>query len=555
MAMVYQVIHPQIDKPDMSNLSVVGQGNSLPNAVFGSALILQAEKWREAYRVALANAGIFLLLALAMFVLEPKPLMVILSAPALYFLGCMLSFLLMVRSGGDLAAIAWFVLGSGVYFGMGAVAGGLHVHPHSDYLFPDDTLYLVRVNLLNASSVFIALTAAYPLANMRGLTASHHDDMSLANIERILHRILPIIVAISAVGVGLKYVLFPMAESLLLRSMAAKIYLIIPSCFLLLGLLWHSTGWHLRLIIGGIFLLEILNGLISLTKYQVISAMLALAIGMWLTRRSVTFVLMTFMAVASVFIVINPLVTLGRAHNDYDAEKNTVSTRLAILADAVNAFYLYSWRQEGADRQEGTRIKPQRFKRDYSEKFTHDIKGMTATEARLRALGRRFDVATIQGYLINEYNMGRPGKSMVDIWTVMVPRVLWPQKPIVTRFGVELNAQYYYVPGQISSQTSSSAAPSYSGEAYWNYGIPGVVLVSILLGLGIGWFTRCWQFAMLGRDPAFFLISFPAAIWVSSVESWVVATYLGEFIIFVVILLLARASIAILRSLKVRVLM
>ena len=209
------------------------------------------------------------------------------------------------------------------------------------------TLYLVHVNLLNACSVVIVLAAAYPLANMRWVKTSQHE-MSLASIDQTLLRILPFIVAISAVGVGLKFVLFPVADSLLLRSLAAKIYLIIPSCFLLLGLVWRSAGWQLRLIASSVFLLEILNGLIGMTKYQVISAMLALAIGMWLARRSITFVLMTFMVVASVFVVINPLVTLGRAHIGYDAEKNTVATRLVILADAVSAYYLDSGRQEDA---------------------------------------------------------------------------------------------------------------------------------------------------------------------------------------------------------------
>lgn len=528
--------------------------NSQVHASLGSTPIAHAEEWRAGYHLALANAAVFLLLALIMFASRPVSLVVILSAPALFFLGSTLSFLMMVRSGGELAAVAWFVFGSGIYFGIGAVAGGLHVHPHSDYLFADDTFYLVRVNLLNACSVLIVLAAAYPLANRRGLKASLHD-MPLADFERALQRVLPYIVAISAIGVGLKYVLFPVAESLLLRSMAAKIYLIIPSCFLLMGLLWRSIGWQLKLIAGSVFFLEILNGLIGLTKYQVISAMLAFAVGMWLTRRSVTSVLVTLAAVASVFVAINPLVTLGRAHIDYDADKNTIATRLAILADAVAAYYLVKdGIQEGASvRPDGASVSTEKFKRDSAEKFTHDVKGMTSSEARLRALGRRFDVASIQGYLVNEYNDGRPGNSLIDFWAVMVPRVLWPEKPIITRFGTELNIQFYYVPGK-SLQTSSSTAPTYSAEAYWNYGPPGVVLISVLLGLGIGWFTRCWQLAMAGRDPAFFLIAFPVAIWASFVESWVVATYFGEFIIFVVILLLARTVIALFGSFTHRVL-
>lgn len=530
---------PQRAVSDILRHPELGADNSMSRAIFGTALRAHAEKWRAAYRIALVNAGIFLALALAMFVLEPKSLVVILSAPALFFLGGMISFLLMIRSGGDLAAIAWFVLGAGVYFGLGAVAGGLHVHPHSDYLFADDTLYLIRVNLLNACSVFIVLAAAYPLANMRSLKVDQHD-ISPANTERILRRIFPYIVGISAIGVGLKYALFPVADSLLLRSMAAKIYLIIPSCFLLLGLLWRSTCWQLRLLAGSVFLLEILNGLIGLTKYQIISAMLALVIGMGMTKRSVVFLLSSFMVVAAVFAIINPLVTLGRAHIDYDADKNTVATRLVILAEAVDGYYLNIGIKEDAD--SGRPL----------EKFTHDIKGMTTSEARLRALGRRFDVASIQGYLVNEYDSGRPGHSLVDFWAVMVPRILWPEKPIMTRFGVELNARYYYIPGQ-SVQNTSATAPTYSAEAYWNYGVPGVVLVSIILGLAVGWLTRCWQHALVGRDPAFFLIAFPAAIWVSFVESWLVATYIGEFIIFVVILLSARASIVLMRILRNRV--
>lgn len=522
-----------------------GQSGSRPHngtlkMVLGSALLEQAENWRAAYRLALVNAGIFLALALGMYLLEPKSLLVILSAPALFFFGGMLAFFLMVRSGGDLAAITWFVLGASVYFGMGAVAGGLHVHPHADDLFADDTLYLIRVNLLNASSVLIVLAAAYPLANMRGLTLSR-QDMSPADIERRLQKIFPYIVGIAALGVGLKYALFPVADNLALRGIAAKIYLIIPSCFLLLGLLWRTTGWPLRAIAGGVFFLEILNGLVGLTKYQVISAMLALAVGMWLRRRSVIFALITWSVVAATLIIINPLVTLGRSHIDYDAEKNTVAMRLRILVDAVDAYYL----------DDGIQGRPDKFESDSVGKFEAEvINGMTGTEARLRGVGRRFDLATIQGYLINEYNSGRPGRSLVDFWAVFVPRMIWPEKPIITRFGAELHTRFSYVPSEVRSQIGSSAAPSYSGEAYWNYGVPGVVLVSILLGWGVGWLTRCWQHAMAGRDPAYFLIAFPVAVWVSFVESWVVATYLGEFIIFVVILLSGHAILALPRLLK-----
>ena len=505
--------------------------NSPARAIFGA---VQAEKWCAAYRVALVNAGVFLSLALAMFVLEPTSLAVILSAPALFFLGSLLSFLLMVGNGGALATVAWFVLGTGIFFGMGVVAGGLHVHPWSDTVFANDTQYLVRINLLNACSVMIALATAYPLANMQALK-DNNLHMSLDNIEGVMQKIFPFILGICVIGVGLRFVLFPAAGNPVLGSLAAKIYLIIPAGLLLFGILWRSSGWRLRLVAGSVFLLEIVNGLACLTKYQVISAMLAFVVGMWLTRPSAKFILMTLMIMAFIFALINPLITLGRGHVDYNGNTNSIATRFAILVDVGNAYYLGNKNLNRASPESEDPIRNQR-----AMDFAKNQRAMQPAGERLRALGRRFDVASIQGYLVNEYDNGRPGKSMHDFLVVMIPRVLWPEKPIITRFGGELSAQYYNNP----KQSATSTAPTYSAEAYWNHGPLGVVGVSILLGLGLGWFTRCWQFAMAGRDPAYFLMAFPAAIWASYVESWVVATYLGEFIIFVVILLVGRRIFA-----------
>jgi hypothetical protein len=107
--------------------------------------------------------------------------------------------------------------------------------------------------------------------------------------------------------------------------------------------------------------------------------------------------------------------------------------------------------------------------------------------------------------------------------------VLWPEKPNVTRFGAELHAVFW---GQ---EAASALAPTYSGEAYWNYGPAGLVLVSVLLGLEVGWLTRRWQIAQSGEDPAFFLIAFPVSLWAAYVETWIAASYIGGFLTIVVL--------------------
>lgn len=171
---------------------------------------------------------------------------------------------------------------------------------------------------------------------------------------------------------------------------------------------------------------------------------------------------------------------------------------------------------------------------------------MNKLEERVQAVGRRFDVASIQGYLVNEYNNGRAGNTLSEFWVAFIPRIIWPEKPIVTRPGGELNAKYYNDP----NQSRSSMAPTYSAEAYWNYGPAGVVIVSVLLGAALGWLTRYSLAAIAGVRPEYFIIAFPAAIWACFVESWVVSGYLGAFIILVVILMLARLVFACAEYLK-----
>jgi hypothetical protein len=464
---------------------------------------------------------------MAAFIYAQKPhsLAIIQSAPAVFFFGSLLTFSLMVQGGGALAPIAWFVLGAGIYFGLGSVAGGLHVHPYSDRIFGTDTLYLIHVNLLNASSVLIVVVVALAVGRLRG-SVNRAQIGASAKRDGWLQKFFPYVLAIAVGGVCLKFAFFPIAENLFLRSVISKVHLFIPACFLLLGMLWLRISWQLKAVALIVFALEILNGLIAFSKYQVLYAMLALVIGMWMIRATWRSMFLAMTGLALVLAVINPLITLGRAHLTYDAQKNTLTDRANILWDASVAYWIS---EKGFSTLSYTETGELHL-------VQIDTKRMGGPEERLRALGRRFDVASIQGYLINEYNSGRPGNTLSNFWVTFIPRVFWPQKPVITNLGGELNAKYYNDP----RQAGSALAPTYSAEAYWNYGASGVVLVSVILGLAIGWLTQYSFLAVSGARPEYFIIAFPAAIWACFVESWLVSSYLGEFVIFVAILIITH---------------
>lgn len=486
-----------------------------------AAGVLQEDKWRLAGRCALANSGIYLLMAALIYAAKPESLGVILSAPAVFFAGSLLTFALMVQSGAALAPLTWFVLGAGIYFGLGSVAGGLRVHPYSEQIFGADILYLTQVNLLNACSVLIVVGVALAFGRTRRMTRQAQGG-ALVERDGLLQKVFPYVLALAAAGVFLKFAFFPMADNLLMRSITGKLNLFIPACILLLGLLWQRLDWPLKIAALTLFILEVLNGLLVLSKYQVIYVMLALVMGQWLIRASWRSMLSTMMGLVLVFAVINPLITLGRAHLAYDAQKNTLETRMEILRDACGALLdsdVIFWTAGAGDINERV-----------------NLKEMSKPEQRLRAIGRRFEVASIQGYLINEYNNGHPGNTLSNFWVTFIPRMFWPQKPVITNLGVELNAKYYNDPTQIYS----ALAPTYSAEAYWNFGPSGVVLVSVLLGLAIGWLTHYSFLAVSGQRPEYFIVAFSVAIWACWVESWLVSSYLGEFVIFVGVLLIAR---------------
>lgn len=523
----------------------INQTDKSPAEDHVTASLLDADRWGRAYHFALINAAVFVVSSFMIWFAELESVFMILSAPVLFFIGSGLSFLLMIQCGGAIAATSWFVLGSGLFFGLGSMAGGLQFHPWTATVH-SDSLYLIHVNLLNACSTVIVLLAAYPLSNMRRLKLRAADVPNI-DVMQVMRKYFPVIVFIAAAGVVLKYILFPWADDLLVRSLAAKIYLFIPCCLLLLGLLWKSLDWKLRLLGSALLTLEMFNGLLVLTKYQILAAMLAVTAGFLLSNRLGRGTVSALLMIVIVFFLINPLISIGRAHIDYDAVNNSISERLGILSSAI------SYQLDVADGVEDgieDGVKDLFFEK-------HSATGRPLSDENLAAAAKlreekyggvtgvlkglliRFDLAPVQGYLFNEYNSGRAGKTLENFEATFIPRVFWPEKPIISRHGPELHKQYFNDPAQIGS----SLAPSYSAEAYWNYGPLGVVVVSLLLGLAIGWLTRCSQRAMMGLDPAYFIIAFPVLFWACFVESWIVATYLGEFIIFIVLLLVMRLAI------------
>ncbi len=95
----------------------------------------------------------------------------------------------------------------------------------------------------------------------------------------------------------------------------------------------------------------------------------------------------------------------------------------------------------------------------------------------------RLNYANNQAFAMRQFDEGEPGTSLRLAWIAWIPRVLWPNKPIIES-GVGL---YQRMTGQ--------AGPSFGiglyAEAYWNGG--WIYVIAMAIGLG-------WLFNVIGAE-------------------------------------------------------
>lgn len=471
-----------------------------------SLLSVRPDAWKRAYRFALANAILFTTLSWTQYVLEPASVAAILWPPAVFFVGAMMSFVLLVRSGGTFAAIAWFILGAGIYFGLGVVVGSVAPDPRSLHSASASVLLsdILRINILNSSSIVLVLTAAIPLAyTPKPLRIT--QPVGTQQIANLLEPLFPAMAIMAIIAMGLQIMFFPVASNLLVRTFLSSVNLTIPFCLLTLGML--RTRLQVQWIVMGtfVFLLAFALSLLTMSKLSVMSNVAALVVGSWVYRRTLWSIARGLLIVAAVYAYTGTAMNSARNHADYDAVDNSPLTRIAILGDTVLGKIYAGGIPEGD------------------------------SDSALPGMLMRVSMNDVQAYLIAQYDSRQPGSSLNDFWAAAVPRLFWPDKPIITRFGTELHEQFWAI-----ANASSALAPTYTAEAYWNWGALGVLVVSILLGLELGWLTQRWHIAIQGLDPAFFVIAFPAALWASYVESWIAANYIGGFLTIAVLWCVSR---------------
>lgn len=154
--------------------------------------------------------------------------------------------------------------------------------------------------------------------------------------------------------------------------------------------------------------------------------------------------------------------------------------------------------------------------------FLEGRRAQGESEADPWAWVARISYVNAQAFVVDRYDRGDPGDSIsVEyIITLLIPRVLWLEKPVVSDVGINL---YRLATGQ----DGTSIAPGVFAEAYWNGGWLLVCCVSFYVGLVIGGFARFGQRVLAEGRVSQFPVVLMAIVLAVRPDGWFGLTYVG----------------------------
>jgi hypothetical protein len=121
--------------------------------------------------------------------------------------------------------------------------------------------------------------------------------------------------------------------------------------------------------------------------------------------------------------------------------------------------------------------------------YLEDSTARRATDDDYQPWLARLSYLNAQGFAISSYDAGRPSNSLDNFIYVFVPRMIMPDKPIISDIGADFNEA-------VTGSRLSSTSPTILVEGYYLYGWLGVFTLMPIYGVIIGLYSR-FSFAKL----------------------------------------------------------
>jgi hypothetical protein len=148
-----------------------------------------------------------------------------------------------------------------------------------------------------------------------------------------------------------------------------------------------------------------------------------------------------------------------------------------------------------------------------------------APAARENTAWARFCYLAPQAAALNFYDQGTPSGTFGLIGWSLLPRVLFPSKPVITAGA----ADFHY---QITGQAGSAAGTGVFVDGYYNLGWWGVIFVGIAVGLILGLTSAFAAQVYEARATMWMPLALLGSFMGFRIDGAFVADYWGPFVLF-----------------------
>lgn len=421
--------------------------------------------------------------------------------PSLIFLACLLAGYCIVRRDPLYiwSPLPWFLGSCAVYYGFGPLLyhfGTTETVWYSDQFYPVGERDLLRTNMLNAAGITLVLLGYLVcMAFIHKRRGVYSTIFNTIEIKRLLFALL-------VIGISVKYLLvIPYRMGFLGWVLPGSILNISQFTWVSIIVLFaivHNGSIKYKVPLYFLIATELAVGLMSWSKLEVIVVLLMILLGKFLCEPRINRFLAGCFLIGLIYIFfLSPFVTFGR-----------LSVRL-----------------------EGTQ--------SLGELSTTLVE--YAKEGRLGALGQlpgvqgwwgRLNYANAQTFAMNSYDGGIPGDTYSLIPFTVVPRVLYPEKPLMTR-GPEFNEL-------VTGSDHAASGAGLFGEAYWNGGWLYVILSCLYAGLVFAIFAEVSMRHIAAWRLAYLPVALIGIMTGLRPDDWFVVTFVGSLLQAILLYLVIR---------------
>ncbi|MGH8127396.1 MAG: hypothetical protein ACRETC_03375 [Gammaproteobacteria bacterium] len=346
---------------------------------------------------------------------------------------------------------AWFLAAIVLFYSIGPLIyplAGPRTLTYAQSFLPINADELLRTNVLDAVGILVLLSGFRLVSGWsrrRAARAALPGPQRAASIQVVALTFL-------LVGGALEYLLILPWQFGLYHFVLPGVINNLGDLYLLgLMVLAYSVAQgkqNWRLLFAVLWAIQIVVSLLVFSKQQLILTIALPAVGAYLAHRRLSRLLTWGLVLGVVYFTVGQLVLYGRGQ----IAMRTGDINQATLTQRVNI--VRGWFDEG----------------------------MPSTGARVSSGGTgwaRLNYAPEQTFAMARHDHGQPGHTLRNVAIVLIPRAIWPNKPVTT----EMAVNFYQL---VTGRRGTHLGLGIFGEGYWDYGWPGVIGLSFITGLIFG---------------------------------------------------------------------